>query len=185
MALIRWNPNTDLMNLHSEMDRIFAELTESLGIAPPRQGQTGDVRQDTAFLPIDVERGDDALMIRASVPGFAPQDVDVTIDNGVLTVDAQRSKESEQREGRMLRRERFTGRFFRQVMLGEGLKENEAQATFENGVLTVRIPVARRPEPKKIPVQPSATLTASAQQPRSGGQGQKPDDSRQPATAKA
>jgi HSP20 family protein len=165
MAVIRWNPTSDLMSLHSEMDRIFGELTESLGIAP-RQGKTGEARQDTAFLPIDVERTDDAMVIRASVPGFSPDEVDVTVDNGVLTIDAQRSKEAEQREGKMLRRERFTGRFYRQIMLGEGLKENEAQATFENGELTVRIPLAARPQPKKIPVQPSATLTAQAQQSR-------------------
>jgi HSP20 family protein len=180
MAVIRWNPTSDLMNLHSEMDRIFGELTESLGIAPRAQTQNGGGREDTAFLPIDVERSDDAVIIRASVPGLSPDEVEVTVDRGVLTIDAQRKRETEKREGKLLRRERFSGRLYRQIMLGEGLKENEAQATFEHGELTVRIPMAERPQPKRIPVQPGATLTAQAQ----SKQSKQSEESRQAATTR-
>jgi HSP20 family protein len=160
MTLIRWNPASDLVNLHSEMDRLFSQLTEGL---TTRSRSDGDGREESpAFLPVDIERSDDALLIRASVPGFRPEDVEVTVDNGVLTIDARHTQEDERREGRFLRRERFVGRLYRQIALGEGLRAEEAQASFENGVLTIRIPMAERPEPRKIPVQGSGDGEAQA-----------------------
>jgi HSP20 family protein len=84
MALIRWNPSSDLMNIHSEMDRLFGDLTE--GMRAQGNGGRGEA---SAILPVDIERTDDALVIYASVPGFSPDEVDVTVDNGVLTIDAR------------------------------------------------------------------------------------------------
>ena len=86
MALIRWNPGTELMNLHSEMDRLFEELAGDMGRARWTKGNGGTAQ---AFLPVDIERTDDALVIRASVPGFNPDEVSVTVDQGILTIDAQ------------------------------------------------------------------------------------------------
>lgn len=152
MALMRWNPMSELMNLQSQMDRLFAEV--SRGLAPRGDGAEGG--EDTAFLPVDVERTDDAVIARASVPGFAPDQVDVSIDNGVLSIEAQHGEKRERHEGHFLRRERFAGRLFRQVQLPEGIDDSRAEATFEHGVLTVRIPMAARPEAKRIPVQAAA-----------------------------
>jgi HSP20 family protein len=161
-ALIRWNPASDLVNLHSEMDRLFGELTESMGMRPRGSGRGGD--SAPAFLPVDIERADDAIVIRASVPGFKPEEVSVTVDSGVLTIDAQHSEESEQTEGDVIRRERYTGRLYRQILLGDGVRGDEASATFQDGELIVRVPLEAKTEPKKIPVQASSGNGRSQQQ---------------------
>lgn len=154
MALIRWNPATELMNLHAEMDRLFNEVTQGLGWPSLLTAGTGDGQASgSAFLPVDIERTDNALVIHASVPGFKPEEVNVTVENGVLTIEAQHSQEQETKERNYIRRERFHGRLYRQIALGEGVDENGATATFSNGVLTVTVPLLAKPEPKRIPVQ--------------------------------
>lgn len=159
MAVIRWNPGSDLMNLHSEMDRLFTELTEGLTPARMMRGAAGGETQ--AFLPLDIERTDRGLVIRASVPGFTPDEVNVTVDQGVLTIDAQHREEHEDKdkERNFLRRERFEGRLHRQILLGPDVNSEGAQASFENGVLTVTVPLAQRPQPRRIPVQPGSETT--------------------------
>jgi HSP20 family protein len=87
------------------------------------------------------------------VPGFNPDEVSVTVDQGILTIDAQHREEKEKKENNYVRQERFTDRLYRQIALGQDVKGDEAKATFANGVLTVSVPLAKRSEPKKIPVQ--------------------------------
>ncbi len=155
MAIVRWNPASDLINLHTEMDRLFSDLAEQ-GLLPTRAQAGGGGRSMPAILPVDIERGERELTIRASVPGFKPEEVDVTVDNGVLTIDARHDEEREEkdREGKnILRRERYTGRLYRQVPLGEGVDSENAQARFENGELVVSVPLTQRPQPRRIPVK--------------------------------
>jgi HSP20 family protein len=148
MALIRWNPTSDLMNLHSEMDRIFNDVWQGFGMTP-RGGTNGPA---ASYLPLDIERTDDAVVVHAPVPGFTPDEVSVTVDSGVLTIEAEHRQDGEQRERTWIRQERFTGRLYRQIALGEGVDGEAAQAGFQNGVLSVTLPLVRRPEPKRIPV---------------------------------
>ncbi|MDB5112936.1 MAG: heat shock protein Hsp20 family [Chloroflexi bacterium] len=159
MAVIRWNPGSELMNLHSEMDRLFTELAE--GLTPARMGRGGSGGAEMqAFLPIDIERTDDALVIRASVPGFKPEEVNVTVDQGVLTIDARHEEQRDRKDRNFLRQERFVGRLYRQILLGSEVNSEEARATFDNGVLTVIVPLAQRPQPRRIEVQPGEDTSA-------------------------
>lgn len=149
MALIRWNPTSDLMNLHSEMDRIFNDVWQGFGMTP--RGGTNGVAA-ASYLPLDIERIDDAVVVHAPVPGYSPEEVSVTVDSGVLTIEAEHRQEGEAKERNWIRQERFTGRLYRQINLGEGVDGEAAQASFQNGVLSVTLPLVRRPEPKRIPV---------------------------------
>jgi HSP20 family protein len=164
MAIIRWNPASDLINLHSELDRLFGDLSEGM-VATRGQGTMGSM---PVFLPVDIERDDKALTIRASVPGFKPEEVSITIDDNMLTIDARHEEEREVKDGdgkNMLRRERYTGRLYRQIMLGEGIDAENVQARFENGELVITVPVVRKPQPRRIQVQ--------AAQSKSNGGGQR------------
>jgi HSP20 family protein len=167
MTLIRWNPTSELMNLHSEMDRIFNDMWQGTGLAPRATGA-----QAAGFLPLDIERTENAILVHAPVPGFTPEEVSVTVDAGVLTIEAQHQQQAEHKEKNWIRQERFSGRLYRQIALGEGVNADQAQASFQNGVLTVTLPLTQRPEPKKVPV----VVEASGQQ--SSGQ-----QSGQPAAA--
>ncbi len=149
MALIRWNPTSELMSLHSEMDRIFNDIWQGYAQTPRANGNGGGT---AALLPLDVERTDTAVVVHAPVPGFAPEEVAVTVDAGVVTIEAQHQQQAEQKDRSWIRQETFTGRLYRQIALGEGVNGEQAQATFQNGVLSVTLPLNQRPAPKKIPV---------------------------------
>jgi HSP20 family protein len=149
MALIRWNPTSDLMNLHSEMDRIFNDVWQGFGLTP--RGAT-DGGAAASYLPLDIERTDGAVVVYAPVPGFTPDEVSVTVDHGVLTIEAEHRQQAEKKERTWIRQERFAGRLYRQIALGEGVNGDEAKASFQNGVLSVTLPLVQRPEPRKIPV---------------------------------
>ena len=146
MALIRWSPTSEILNIHSELDRVFGDLMRD--VSAPVLGGNGT----QTFLPLDVHRDADMLVVEASVPGYGPEDVNVTVDNGVLTIDAQRQEETAQDEKDYIRRERYQGRYFRQVTLGDTVDGDKASAQFKDGVLTVRVPLVAKPEPKRIPV---------------------------------
>ena len=155
MPIIRWNPSTDLLNLHSELDRIFND------VIPGPAGLFGDgERARAALLPVDIRRDGDQLVIEAPAPGFDSNEVQVTVDGGVLTIDAHHEQETEDKKEEYLRKERFTGRLFRQVSLPVEVIGEKAQASFKDGMLIVRAPLSRKTEPKRIPVSTEATASA-------------------------
>lgn len=116
--------------------------------------QTGSNRAPR-FMPMDLCKIDDHYVLTADLPGVDPESVDVDVDNGTLTIAAHRTSRSE--DGvQWLANERFFGSYRRQLSLGEGVDASAISATYENGVLTVTIPLAERAKPRKIDVAHSA-----------------------------
>ena len=150
MALTRWNPWGELFSLHDQMDQLFNEAFGRT-LMPSRS-------TETAHLPLDIRQTDEAFFIEASVPGFRPEDVEVTLDENVLTIRGTRSFESEDGKGGYVRRERSVSSVYRQVGLPAEVRAEEITASFENGVLTVTVPRAQRAQPKRIPVTGSQAV---------------------------
>jgi HSP20 family protein len=113
-------------------------------------GQTGSNRAPR-FMPMDLCKIDDHYVLTADLPGVDPGSVDVNVDNGTLTIAAHRTARSEDAV-QWLASERFFGSYRRQLSLGEGIDASAISATYENGVLTVTIPLAERAKPRKIDV---------------------------------
>lgn len=103
------------------------------------------------FMPMDLYRSGDHYVLHADLPGIDPGSVDVSVDNGTLTIRAERSGRTEQ-DVQWLANERFTGTFQRQLSLGEGIDTAAISATYDNGVLSVTIPVAERAKPRRIEI---------------------------------
>lgn len=107
--------------------------------------------------PVDVREDDNALVLELELPGVAPEQVEVTAENGILTVRGE--KRSERREDDDTRRwhfvERSYGAFHRAFQLPKGVDEGQIEATFAHGVLTVRVPKSALPQPRKIEVRAS------------------------------
>lgn len=103
------------------------------------------------FMPMDLYKVDDHYVLTADLPGVDPGSVDVTVDNGTLTLTAHRSARSED-SVQWLTSERFFGTYRRQLALGEGVDTTRIAATYENGVLTVTIPMAERAKARRIDV---------------------------------
>jgi HSP20 family protein len=150
-AVTRWNPWSELFSLHDQMDQLFNEAFGSF--AAPRRNGGGETAMT---LPIDIRQTDEAYVLEASVPGFTPEDVEVTLDQNVLTIQGTRKQETEEQKGGWIRRERRTGSFHRQVVLPAEVRADEITASFEHGVLTVTVPRAQKAQPKRIPVAPGA-----------------------------
>lgn len=145
--MIRWSPNTELASLHSAMDRLFDDF-----FGPVAGGDTQRQVTPTYFLPIDVKENETGYEITAAVPGFAPEEVEITFADGVLKIAAQHRAESEQERGGYLRREVAWGNYQRAVQLPGDVNGDEITASFDHGMLEISVPKLPRPEPKKIQV---------------------------------
>lgn len=162
MAIIRWSPANDLASLHSAMDRLFGDVfgdafTSGMPMSGTERIEGGDGgrrRLPTYHLPVNVSEAKDGYRIEAPVPGFRPEDVEVTFSDGILTIHAQRKEEETRREDTYMRREVAYGNYRRQIALPGDVRGDDITATFDNGVLSLFVPRASKPQPKKIQIQP-------------------------------
>ncbi len=110
-------------------------------------------------MPMDAYKRDNDLWVDIDLPGVAPESVDIAVERNVLTVSAQR--DWDRKEGdQVYLAERHRGTFRRQVHLGDGLDADRIEARYNDGVLTLRIPVAEAAQPKKIQVQTGGSSKA-------------------------
>ena len=97
---------------------------------------------------LEVERRGNELCIRADLPGLKPEDVEVNLDDGLLTIQGERQQEKREDRAGMLRSERSYGRFVRSIQIPDGIDESDISATFRHGVLEITIPVPERQQRK-------------------------------------
>jgi HSP20 family protein len=144
MTIIRRSPSPfgDLLSLRQAMDRLFEESF---------------VRPDTAWgegslVPMDVYATDDDFVLEANLPGVKPEEVDITVENNTLTISGETRSSRKEEEGATILSEIRRGRFTRTLTLPAGLEPDKAKATFEDGVLTLRIPKAEQVKPRQIKI---------------------------------
>lgn len=112
-----------------------------------------------AVMPMDAYREDDQFVVHLDLPGVDPSAIDVTVEKNVLTVSAQRSWQPSENQDVVVS-ERPQGTFSRQLFLGEGLDTDRVEASYDAGVLTIRIPVAEQAKPRKIEIGTSGRAQA-------------------------
>jgi len=133
--LVRWEPRREMTSLRDAMDRLFEDAFIQPGWFAPVWGAA-------EMLPVDVYETDDQLVVKATVPGVKPEEIEVTVTGDLLTIKGEFKQEEKVEKPNYLRQERRLGSFCRQVGLPAGVKPDEAKATFENGVLTLEMPKA-------------------------------------------
>lgn len=153
MAIARWRPSSELAGLHSAMDRLFSDVFGPAyrGFMTEDGGMMDGMGQ---HLPVNIQETDMGYRIEGPLPGVKPDDVEITFQDGVLSIKARRSEERKQEERNYVRREVFFGNYHRQIALPGDVQADKIKASFENGVLTIEVPRARRPQPARIQVQP-------------------------------
>jgi HSP20 family protein len=104
-------------------------------------------------LALDVLEQDDRYVVKASLPGIDPEDLDITFENGVLTIKGEIREDHEVEEARYHVRERRYGAFSRSLTLPAGVDEEKIQANYEAGVLSLALPKSEAAKPKRIPVK--------------------------------
>jgi HSP20 family protein len=144
MALIRWDPMRELDSLQGDMNRLFDRFFE---------GRTGNGTSRRWIPAMDLVETDEHLVLRGDLPGMTEDDVDIEIKDNVLTVSGERKAEHEDKKEGYYRVERSYGQFRRSLTLPEGVDEEGIKATFDKGVLEVRIPKPEERKPRKVAIQ--------------------------------
>ena len=141
MVLRRWEPFRELRQMQQNMDQLWHSFSSGGG-----EGQ--DV--ENWAIPLDVVQEGDNIVVKASVPGVKPEDIDVSIENDVLTIKGQTKEEREHQEGNYLMRERRAGSFYRALRLPDTVDSDNAQPHYENGVLSITFPRMELKKAKRL-----------------------------------
>ena len=146
MTLIRWEPVRELSTIQSEMNRVFNSFFDT-----PTSANGGSSYR--RWLPaLDLVETEGEYVLRVDLPGLTEKDVNIELDDNVLTVSGERKAEHEERKEGYYRVERASGSFRRSLRLPEGVDAVAIKAQFHSGVLEVRIPKPEAPKPHKVEI---------------------------------
>ena len=140
--VIRWSPMREMLETRRIMDRVFDSLwygdgSDMLGNAPR----------------LDMVESDNAVTVKAELPGFAPDQIDVRVEGNVLHLKGEMRKEDEKNDGQYHVHERSMSSFQRSISLPVEVDANKTEASFENGVLTLKLPKNEKAMPKRIEIK--------------------------------
>jgi HSP20 family protein len=146
MTLVRWEPVRELHGLQSEMNRLFSSFFEPAN----GNGNGNGARRWTPAM--DLVETEDHFVLRADLPGLGEDDVKIEVAENVLTVSGERRYEHEARKEGFYRLERGTGAFSRSLTLPDGVDADAIAASFDRGVLEVRIPKPEQRKPRRVEI---------------------------------
>jgi HSP20 family protein len=147
MALIRWEPVRELGTIQNEMNRLFNTFFDSPSGAP-----NGSVPGRRWIPAMDLVEGETHYRLRVDLPGVSEDEVNVELEDNVLTVSGERKSEHEERHEGYYRIERATGSFSRSLTLPEGVDAEAVNASFDKGVLQIEIPKPEQRKPRKVAI---------------------------------
>ena len=146
--IVHWDPFREMQHMRRNVDRMFDEWFRR-PLATMWEGEDA--------VPMDVYETDDLLVIKAALPGVKPDEVALSVSGDTLTIKGETRSEEEKKQGSYYRKEMRYGSFARSLVLPTTVDHDKAEATFENGVLTISIPKSAEVKPKSIPVKNIAT----------------------------
>ena len=145
MALVRWDAARELDTLQGEMNRLFSSFLDT---PTTRNGATA-----RRWVPaMDLVETDEQFVLKADLPGMTENDVSIEVERNVLTISGERKTEHEAKHEGYYRIERATGAFSRALTLPEGVDAEAVAASFDNGVLEVRIPKPMQAKPRRVQI---------------------------------
>jgi len=147
MTLVRWDPFRELEDMSDRLNRVFAR--------PALRSTNGKENLTVAdWMPtVDISETDAEYLIKAELPEVKKEDVKVTVENGVLTLQGERRQEKEEKGKKFHRVERSYGSFVRSFTLPESVDESMVRAEYKDGVLNLHLPKSERVKPKAIDVK--------------------------------
>ncbi len=144
MNLMRYRPQRGgLVSLHDAVDDVFNRFFEDWGDSPM-----------TRWVPaLDLCEREDAVVVRAEMPGMGAEDIDLSVHGDTLTISGEKNERKEDEKDNVYHTERRYGRFQRSVTLPMTVDAGRIEATFKNGVLVVTLPKSEQAKPRKIEVK--------------------------------
>jgi HSP20 family protein len=145
MTMQRWEPFKEMMSLRDAMDRLF----EDSFVRPWAAARDAGLYN----LPLDIYQTDKDVIVKASIPGYKPEEVDITVSGDTLTIKAEHKEEKETKEGEYMLKERQYGTFTRTVTIPVDIQSDKSEASFEDGVLTLQLPKSEEVRPRQIKIK--------------------------------
>jgi HSP20 family protein len=145
MAIVRWEPFRDLLTTQREFDRLFKEAFS------PMSGET-EVSTRSWAPPVDIYETEDAIVLKAELPGIDPKDVEVRVEDNTLYLKGERNYEKEVKEQNYHRIERSYGSFARSFSLPNSIDAEKVKAEYKDGLLTLTMPKREETKPKTIKI---------------------------------
>jgi len=143
-SILRWDPFAEFTGLNRALDRTLWGFTH------------GHVRQYDMTFPVDLSETEDQVTVKAVLPGIRPEDVEISVNEGILMVKGQVKHEEKTEGENYYRQEIRYGAFSRAIPLPTSVNDEQAAAEFKDGILTVTLPKAEEVRPKQIKIKPSS-----------------------------
>ena len=160
-TMMRWDPFQDLRSAQDEMTQMSPMLAHALGLHARQQGN--DRAMTTAWAPaLDISERKDAYLVTVELPGLKPEDLDITMEDGLLTIQGERHFANDSSEQKFHRVERRYGAFRRSITLPAHVMAEGIEASFEDGVLQILVPKAEEAKAKRVQVRPGRTEISAA-----------------------
>ena len=150
MAIVRWNdPFREFAQLQTRINRVFSDAYG--------HNDEGLTTSGAWMPPVDIyQNGEHEIVLKAELPDLTREDIDITVDNGTLTIKGDKKLSSEVKEEQYHRIERQYGSFSRSFSLPQTVDSTKVGADYKNGVLTVRLPLREEAKPRQIKVDVAA-----------------------------
>ena len=151
MTIVRWEPFRDLVGLQERMNQLFDNAFRGT------RGAEDDWALGGSWAPaVDIYEQDGNIVLKAELPGVEPKDVDVRVENNVLTLTGERKFDNEVKRDNYHRVERAYGTFARSFSLPNSVDATKVQADYKDGVLTIKLPLREEVKPRQIKVNVAA-----------------------------
>ena len=148
MALVRWNPAKELLNVEKEFSKLLNSFGRGFG-----DSDSSDDFENAVWSPLtDISEDNDKYQLSMDIPGVEKKDVKISFKNGALIVSGERKHESEDKSSKYHRIERAYGKYYREFQLPDQIVEDKIEAKFKDGTLQVVIPKAEEAKPKEISI---------------------------------
>jgi HSP20 family protein len=144
MAIIRWDPFREMTQVQNQINRLVDQVWSG--------------RQESWLPAVDVFDTKDAVVLKAELAGMDPDDIQMEVEDNVLTIKGERRFEEKVDEERYYRVERRFGSFQRSLALPQGVKAEEISAAYDDGILTVTVPKVEEEKPKRIEIKAQKTV---------------------------
>jgi len=145
MHLVRWEPFREMTGMRQAMDRMFeGNIVRPVRYRPENGG---------GGFKIDMYQTEDSVVVKASLPGITPEEMDISVTGDVITIRGEHKEEQEIKEEAYLRKEQSYGSFCRAITVPVDVTSDKAEAVFENGIMTLTLPKAEEAKTRSIKVE--------------------------------
>ena len=151
MAIVKWNPSRELLNVEREFSKLFNSISGRFGLM---DSSDTEEYENAVWMPLtDISEDKDNFTLKLDLPGVNKDDVKISYTDGQLNISGERKQEKETKDAKFHRVERAYGKYYRSFSLPSKIKDDKIEAEFKDGQLIITVPKAEEAKPKEISIK--------------------------------